>query len=101
VYAPFADLYFTAAAPSLSCRHPSIRTRCERFMRSVHTGCSRSSRRCQLLGALSFHHSMERGQGQGRSHRNSAFHCGAFKSLSMPLPVSVYGYCGAVRMPRN
>src|SRR5215469_15697351 len=32
----------------LSCRHPSIRTRCERLMRSVHIGCSRYSRRCLL-----------------------------------------------------
>jgi hypothetical protein len=50
-------------------------------MRSVHIGCSRYSRRCCLLGALSFHRKMERGPGQGRSRRNSAFGCGAFKPL--------------------
>jgi hypothetical protein len=48
-------------------------------MRSVHIGCSRYSRRCHLLDALSFHRVMERGPGQGRSRRNSAFGCGAFQ----------------------
>jgi len=43
---PFPDLGLTL--PSLSCRHTSIRTRYERFMRSVHIGCSRYSRRCLL-----------------------------------------------------
>lgn len=33
---------------SVSCRHPSIRTLCERLMRSVHIGCPRYSRRCRL-----------------------------------------------------
>ena len=40
-------------------------------MRSVHIGCSRYSRRCCLMDALSFHRVMERGPGQGRSRRNS------------------------------
>ena len=42
-------------------------------MCSVHIGCSRYSRRCHLLGPLSFHLLVERGQGQGRSRRNSTF----------------------------
>ena len=46
-------------------------------MRSVHIGCSRYSRRCRLLAALSFHRGMERGPGQGRSRRNSTFGYGA------------------------
>jgi hypothetical protein len=65
--------------PSLSCRHPSIRTLGERLMRSVHIGCPRYSRRCHLLDALSFQRGMERGPGQGRSRRNSTFACGAFQ----------------------
>jgi hypothetical protein len=44
------DLDPGSPLPRLSCRHPSIRTLCERLMRSVHTGCSRYSRRCHLLG---------------------------------------------------
>jgi len=64
--------------PSLSCRHPSIRTLGERLMRSVHIGCSRYSRRCHLLVGLSFHRVMERGPGQGRSRWNSAFGYGSF-----------------------
>ena len=43
-----ADLFLTTVASSLTCRHPSIRTHCERLMRSVHIGCSRYSRRCLL-----------------------------------------------------
>ena len=46
----FPDLFLTTAVPSLSCRHPSIRTLGERLTRSVHIGCSRYSRRCHLLG---------------------------------------------------
>ncbi len=42
---------FSPLPSSLSCRPPSIRTRCERLMRSVHTGCSRYSRRCQLIAS--------------------------------------------------
>jgi hypothetical protein len=44
--------------PSLShyyCRHPSIRTLDERFLRSVQVGCSRFSRCCHLIFDLSFH----------------------------------------------
>jgi len=43
-----ADLFLTTVASSLTCRHPSIRTHCERLMRSVHIGRSRYSRRCLL-----------------------------------------------------
>ena len=34
-------------------------------MRSVHIGCSRYSRRCHLLVALSFHRGWNGGQGKG------------------------------------
>jgi hypothetical protein len=37
------------------CRHPSIRTLDERFLRSVQVGCSRFSRCCHLIFDLSFH----------------------------------------------
>jgi len=35
------------------CRHPSIRTLDERFLRSVQVGCSRFSRCCHLIFDLS------------------------------------------------
>ena len=37
-----------------NCRHPSIRTLDERFIRSVQVGCSRFSRCCHLIFDLSF-----------------------------------------------
>ena len=37
------------------CRHPSIRTLDERFLRSVQVGCSRFSRCCHLIIDLWFH----------------------------------------------
>ena len=40
--------------PSRHCRHASIRTLEERFVRSVHIGRSRFSRCCYLFGALWF-----------------------------------------------
>jgi hypothetical protein len=60
----FRDLLFTTAVPSFSCRHPSIRTRYERLMRSVHFGCSRYSRRCHLFCDLSFDLRWKVGQGK-------------------------------------
>jgi hypothetical protein len=41
--------------PSDHCRHASIRTLEERFVRSVHVGRSRFSRCCHLFSDLSFH----------------------------------------------
>jgi len=40
--------------PGRHCRHASIRTLEERFVRSVHVGRSRFSRCCHLFGALWF-----------------------------------------------
>jgi len=54
------------------CRHPSIRTLDERFIRSVQVGCSRFSRCCHLIFDLSFHLYDGVGPGVRRSHRNSA-----------------------------
>jgi hypothetical protein len=54
------------------CRHPSIRTLDERFIRSVQVGCSRFSRCCHLIFDLSFHLDDGVGPGVRRSHRNSA-----------------------------
>ena len=55
------------------CRHASIRTLEERFVRSVHVGRSRFSRCCHLFGALWFcSFRVEPGPGHSRSHRNSA-----------------------------
>jgi hypothetical protein len=42
-----------ALRPNPRCRHPSIRTLSERFIRSVQVGCSRFSRCCHLLVDLS------------------------------------------------
>jgi hypothetical protein len=42
-----------ALRPKQPCRHPSIRTLSERFIRSVQVGCSRFSRCCHLLVDLS------------------------------------------------
>ena len=72
------DLFLTAAMPSLSCRHPSIRTPGERLMRSVHIGCSRYSRRC-LLKATS--HAIVDGVGARPKAQSPELDisCGAFK----------------------
>jgi hypothetical protein len=62
------DLFFYlssvfASRPNRPCRHPSIRTLSERFIRSVQVGCSRCSRRCHLIFDLGFHLAMEVGRG--------------------------------------
>jgi hypothetical protein len=49
--------------PRSHCRHASIRTLEERFIRSVQVGRSRFSRCCYLIGDLSFHLRVERGPG--------------------------------------
>ena len=55
------------------CRHASIRTIEERFVRSVHFGRSRFSRCCHLISALWFcSQRVEPRRGHSHSHRNSA-----------------------------
>jgi len=54
------------------CRHASIRTLEERFVRSVQVGRSRFSRCCYLINDLSVQLRVNRGPGVRRSHRNSA-----------------------------
>jgi hypothetical protein len=65
-------------------------------MRSVHFGCSRYSRRCYLLVALSFHWVAGRESGQWRSRRNSAYGPGAFKPIS-ELCCSLFRHPGMVK----
>jgi hypothetical protein len=68
--------------PSLSCRHPSIRTLSERFTRSVHIGCSGYSRRCHLLGRP-FVPSFDGARARPRAQSPELdMLCGAFKSFS-------------------
>ena len=45
---------FLCSRPVANCRHPSIRTLGERFVRSVQVGCSRFSRCCHLIVDLCF-----------------------------------------------
>jgi len=72
-----------ALRPNQACRHPSIRTLSERFIRSVQVGCSRFSRCCHLLVDLSSISNTEVGPGHRRSYRNSALGRGASNSTNL------------------
>src|SRR5580700_8999525 len=86
-------------SPSRPCRHPSIRTLCERYSLGARWVFS-FSRCCYLVIDLSAHLFGESwAPGLSRSHLDSAVELSCSDRNSRPRRASLFGYCAMVRTP--